>query len=91
MLRVLTTALIVLLCWSFPTFGAVDSSYDKLVMDEIEYNRKLKLLEKETEVLVRMKQFDAPTTYVSSASSSALYSANKNSNKYSTVQKTEVS
>ena len=49
----------------------------KLDQAEIDYQRDLKLLEKQTEVLGRLKILGAPTTNVSSSSSSKAVQINK--------------
>lgn len=70
-----STALIValLLLPSGVTVGAVDSSYEKMVLDEIEYNRKLKLEEKAVEVLARFQLLGAPQTTVLNSNNTSVH------------------
>lgn len=87
-MRCFPTALIVVLFFaSCSAFGAVDSSYEAITLGEIENIRKIKLAEKQIEVLARMERMSAPQVENNSYSSSS--SRSKSSSK--SEQSTEVS
>jgi len=82
---------ILLIINSSVAFGVVDTSYEQIVLGEIENNRKIKLEEKKIEVLARLERMSAPQTYVNSVSHMSAYSYNKNSSRVDSTQKTKVS
>lgn len=77
------------LCSCSPAIGAVDSSYEAIVLGEIENNRKIKLTEKQIEVLARMERMSAPQVENNSYSSSSSHSRARS--RASSEQSTEVS
>lgn len=70
--------------------GAVDSSYEKMVLDEIEYNRKLKLEEKAVEVLARFQLLGVPQTTVLSSNNTSVHNKTIQNSEQSSTLKSEV-
>jgi hypothetical protein len=68
----------------------VTPSYQEQAQQEIEQYRKLKLLEKQTEVIARLQQMNAPVTNNTTVSNTSLHSSNKNTSRTETVQNTRV-
>jgi archaellum component FlaF (FlaF/FlaG flagellin family) len=81
---------ILLLLSSSVALGAVDTSYEKLVLDEIEQIRKERIEDRKIEVLARLQMLNAPQTNLSSVSNTSLHSSNKNISRVESTQKTKV-
>lgn len=87
-----STALIAaLLCVVPPAFGAVESSYEAMVLAEIAHHRQMEIEEKKIEVLARLEEMSSSKIENNSYSNSSSYSRSKSKSKISSEQSTEVS